>query len=224
MHISSLSILYLLLFICLISFISSHTPIWILATHGCSDIDKFYIRNLIVITFSYKKMQRCKKELRTKINSFSSFVLILQKTPLWNALISLHKAATQTLFCIHLFSPTQYGPIFLSRCKRLYVWAGHLPVFGKTLLLKNFWSWVKELVEFPLLNGREGKYLMRNKETWNYTPSTRLFLTSKKRVQGIIVLWYWYCTSGVVIRIPWFSPLTRSTTLGLQAEHGDHYR
>ena len=109
MHISSLSILYLLLFICLISFISSHTPIWILATHGCSDIDKFYIRNLIVIIFSYKKMQ---KELRTKINSFSSFVLILQKTPLWNALISLHKAATQTLFFIHLFLPHNMVPYF----------------------------------------------------------------------------------------------------------------
>ena len=34
-------------------------------------------------------------------------------------------------------SPTQYGPIFYQDVKRLYVWAGHLPVFDKTLLLKT---------------------------------------------------------------------------------------
>ena len=37
----------------------------------------------------------------------------------------------------HTLSPTQYGPIFYQDVKRLYVWAGHLPVFGKTLLLKT---------------------------------------------------------------------------------------
>jgi len=163
------------------------------------------------------------KELRTKINSFSSFVLILQKTPLWNALISLHKAANKHSFAYTSFSHTIWSHI-LSRCKKT-ICVGRPPAsFWQNPSPQNFWSWVKGLVEFPLLNGREGKYFMRNKETWNYAPSTRLFLTSKKRVQGIIVLWYRYCTSGVVIRIPWFSPLTRSTTLGLQAEHGDHYR
>ena len=121
-------------------------------------------------------------------------------------------------------SPTQYGPIFYQDVKDYMCGQATCQFFWQNPSPQDFWSWVKGLVEFPLLNGREGKYFMRNKETWNYAPSTRLFLTSKKRVQGIIVLWYRYCTSGVVIRIPWFSPLTRSTTLGLQAEHGDHYR
>ena len=58
------------------------------------------------------------KELRTKINSFSSFVLIKQK-PLseMHLFLHTHKAATQTLFLIHLFLPHNMVPYFYQDAK-----------------------------------------------------------------------------------------------------------
>ena len=77
------------------------------------------------------------KELRTKINSFSSFVLILQKNPSLKCTYFFTQSSNTNTLLHTPLSPTQYGPIFYQDVKRLYVRAGHLPVFGKTLLLKT---------------------------------------------------------------------------------------
>ena len=57
------------------------------------------------------------KELRTKINSFSSFVLILQKNPSLKCTYFFTQSSNTNTLLHTPLSPTQYGPIFYQDVK-----------------------------------------------------------------------------------------------------------
>ena len=82
-------------------------------------------------------MQKMQKRTAHKNKLFQFLCSHIAKNPSLKCTYFFTQSSNTNTLLHTPLSPTQYGPIFYQDVKRLYVWAGHLPVFGKTLLLKT---------------------------------------------------------------------------------------